>query len=597
VSAPLASDLDHPQTPLLITLALGFVAAFIFGFAATRLRLPVLVGYLLAGIAIGPFSPGLVADTAVAGQLAEIGVILLMFGVGLHFSTDDLLAVRWIAVPGAVGQIVVATAIGAAMAMAWGWSLGGGLVLGLALSVASTVVVLRALEERGAVESANGRIAVAWLVVEDLAMVLTLVLLPALAGLADGHASAAHGADGNVLLLILVTLGKIAAFLALVAVAGPRLVPWILQQAARTGSHELFTLSVLAVALGIAYGSATLFGVSFALGAFCAGVVLSKSELSHRAAEESLPLQHAFAVIFFVSVGMLFDPTVLVRQPIAVLSVLLVIVIGKSIVAFGIVQAMGYPVGTALTVSASLAQIGEFSFILVGLGISLGLMPPEGRDLVLAGALLSVTLNPLTFALIGPLERWVLAHRRLMTRFEPAQVLKLARLQAALDANRSASETAALRPDELVGRWHVFADLDLTRRAELLALFKPRSAVPGERLIRAGDAAGDAFFISAGAVDVSIRGRKIKLGPGDFFGEMALLSGAPRSADVTAIDYCQFLTLAPDDFQAFVARHPDIRARIDHIATEREDMNQRDLASGDSRQPPRTIEGPMTDDR
>ncbi len=571
--------MDH-QTPLLITLALSFVAAFGLGFVATRLRLPALVGYLVAGIVIGPFSPGLAADSGVASQLAEIGVILLMFGVGLHFSTDDLLAVRWIAVPGAVGQIVVATAIGVLMARAWGWSLGAGLVLGLALSVASTVVVLRALEERGAVDSANGRIAIAWLVVEDLAMVLTLVVLPALAGLVGGATSEGHDlTQGRLIVLLAVTLGKIAVFLLLVATAGPRLVPWILQQAARTGSHELFTLAVLAVSLGIAYASASLFGVSFALGAFCAGVVLSKSELSHRAAEESLPLQHAFAVIFFVSVGMLFDPTVIVRQPLEVLSVLLVIMIGKSLVAFAIVQLMGYPVGTALTVSASLAQIGEFSFILAGLGITLGLLPVEGRDLVLAGALLSVTLNPLTFALIGPVERWVHGQRRVMTRFEPAQQLKLARLQALLDTNKSAAAKAALKPDELVSRWPIFADLDPAQRAELLALFKPRSAVPGERLIHAGDQAGEAFFISAGAVEVSVGARKVRLGPGDFFGEMALLSGAPRSADVTAIDYCQFLTLDPLDFHRYLQSHADVGARIDRIASEREAANRQQRAA------------------
>ena len=568
--------MDH-QTPLLITLALGFVAAFLFGFVATRLRLPALVGYLVAGIAIGPFSPGVVADTGVASQLAEIGVILLMFGVGLHFSTDDLLAVRWIAVPGAVGQIVVATGIGALVAHTWGWSLGAGLVLGLALSVASTVVVLRALEERGAVESANGRIAIAWLVVEDLAMVLTLVVLPALAGLAGGAAGVDHAtaADGNLLLLIAVTLGKIALVLALVAIVGPRVVPWILQQAARTGSHELFTLAVLAVSLGIAYASATIFGVSFALGAFCAGVVLSESDLSHRAAEESLPLQHAFAVIFFVSVGMLFDPTIVVRHPIEVASVLLIVLIGKSIVAFAIVQLLGYPVGTALTVSASLAQIGEFSFILAGLGIGLGLLPTEGRDLVLAGALFSVTVNPLAFAVIGPVERWVLAQRRVMTRFEPAQALKLARLQAVLDANKAGAAKAVLKPDELISRWPVFGDLELMERAELLSLFKPRSAVPGERLIRAGDAAGEAFFISVGLVEVSVQGRKITLGPGDFFGEMALLTGEPRSADVTALDYCQFLTLDPRDFQGYLHSHPAIGARIDRIAAERAEANRR----------------------
>jgi len=471
---------------------------------------------------------------------------------------------------------VIATAIGAAVAAAWGWTLAGGLVLGLALSVASTVVVLRALEERGAVTSANGRIAVAWLVVEDLTMVLTLVLLPALARMAGATPAegAAAAADQNLVVLVAVTLGKIAVFLGLVAVLGPRVVPWILQQAARAGSHELFTVAVLAVVLGIAYGSSALFGVSFALGAFCAGVVLSNSELSHRAAEESLPLQHAFAVIFFVSVGMLFDPTIIVRAPVAVLSVLLIILIGKSIVAFAIVQLMGYPVSTALTVSASLAQIGEFSFILGGLGIALGLMPAAGRDLILAGALLSVALNPLAFAATEPIRQWVKGRRRLMSRFEGAQDLGLARLQATLDANRKSSEQAALQPDELVSKWSVFADLDLVKRAELLTLFKPRSAVPGDRLIRAGEAATEVFFISSGAVEVSVRGRRIRLGPGDFFGEMALLSGAPRSADVTAIDYCQLLTLDQRDFQQFVSMYPDLRARLDAVAARRAEMNR-----------------------
>ena len=552
--------------------------AFAFGLVATRLHVPPLVGYLVAGIAIGPSSPGLVGDIAIANQLAEVGVILLMFGVGLHFSTADLLAVKWIAIPGAVGQILVATAIGAGFAVAWGWSLPAGLVLGLALSVASTVVVLRALEERGAVTTANGRIAVAWLVVEDLAMVLTLVLLPALAGMAGtaggGSGAAATAMDGNLLLLIAITLGKIAVFLVLVAYLGPRVVPWILQQAARSGSHELFTLAVLAVSLGIAYGSSALFGVSFALGAFCAGVVLSNTELSHRAAEESLPLQHAFAVIFFVSVGMMFDPTILIREPWAVLGVLFVILLGKSIVAFLIVQVLGYPVSTALMVSASLAQIGEFSFILAALGIALGLMPAAGRDLILAGSLLSLALNPLAFALIRPLERGVRRWRRVM-RFEAAQDLRLARLQAVLDANAKAGEKAAIQPDELVSKWSVFADLDLVKRAELLTLFKPRSAVPGDRLIRAGDAADEVFFISSGHVEVSVGGRRIKLGPGDFFGEMALLTGAPRSADVTAIDYCQLLTLNQRDFRQFVGKYPELRAKLDAIAAERQAMNQR----------------------
>jgi CPA2 family monovalent cation:H+ antiporter-2 len=566
-------SMEH-QATLLFTLATAFVMAFVFGYLAIRLKLPPLVGYLLAGIAIGPFTPGFHANTEIASQLAEIGVILLMFGVGLHFSTADLMAVKWIAIPGAVGQIGIATAIGTAMAMTWGWSLASGLVLGLALSVASTVVVLRALEERRAVESANGRIAIAWLVVEDLAMVLTLVLLPALAGMAGGTGGeAAAQSGGHLAWLIALTLVKIAIFLGIVSYLGPRVVPWILQQAARSGSHELFTLSVLAVSLGIAYGAATLFGISFALGAFCAGVVLSNTELSHRAAEESLPLQHAFAVVFFVSVGMLFDPGILVKHPLEVAAVLFIILLGKSIAAFLIVQGLGYPVGTALTVSASLAQIGEFSFILAGLGITLGIFPAEGRDLILAGALLSLAINPVTFAAVNPVQALLRRRRGLMARVAPAQDLKLARLQVALDANKKAG-AAALPPDELVSRWKVFADLDLAMRAELLSLFKPRSAVPGDRLIRKGDAANEIFFISSGAVEVSVAGRKIKLERGDFFGEMGLLSDAPRNADVTAIDYCQLLTLEKQDFQRFIGRHPELRAKIDRIAAEREAMNR-----------------------
>jgi CPA2 family monovalent cation:H+ antiporter-2 len=566
--------MEHQET-LLFTIATAFVIAFVFGYIASRLKLPVLVGYLLAGIAIGPFTPGFHADTAMASQLAEIGVILLMFGVGLHFSTADLMAVKWIAIPGAVGQIGVATAIGTVIAMSWGWTLAAGLVLGLALSVASTVVVLRALEERSALESANGRIAIAWLVVEDLAMVLTLVLLPALAGLAGGGA-AGHGegaqSGGALALLIAITLVKIAVFLAIVSVAGPRVVPWILQQAARSGSHELFTLSVLAVSLGIAYAAATFFGVSFALGAFCAGVVLSNTELSHRAAEESLPLQHAFAVIFFVSVGMLFDPHILVQRPLEVVAVMLIILLGKSMAAFLIVQAMGYPVNTALTVSASLAQIGEFSFILAGLGISLGIFPTEGRDMILAGALISLAVNPLTFAVVTPLKHVLMRGKGVMARLAPAQDLRLARLQVLLDSNKKMGATA-LPPDELIGRWAVFADLDLVMRAELLTLFKPRTAVPGERLIRKGDKANEVFFISSGEVEVSVSGRKIRLGPGQLFGEMGLLSDAPRNADVTALDYCQLLTLDRAGFQGFIGKHPELRARIDRIAAERQAMN------------------------
>jgi CPA2 family monovalent cation:H+ antiporter-2 len=405
---------------LIATISMAFVVAFFGGFLAQKLRLPPLIGYLLAGVAVGPFTPGFVGDTNLAGQLAEIGVILLMFGVGLHFSIDDLLAVRGIAVPGAIAQITVATAAGVVLALVLGWSIGAGLVLGLALSVASTVVLLRALEQRNALDTVNGRIAVGWLIVEDLAMVLALVLLPALAGPLGGDARglASHLSGDSVLLSVLLTIGKVAVFVALVFLVGTRVVPWMLQQVARTGSRELFTLCVLAIALGIAFGSAELFGVSFALGAFFAGVVLAESDFSHQAAADSLPLQDAFAVLFFVSVGMLFDPSILVRQPLAVLAVVLLIVFGKSIAAFAIVLVRGYPIATALTVSASLAQIGEFSFILAGLGVTLDLLPAAGRDLILAGAILSITLNPLVFAAIEPVLAWLRTRPELVARLE-----------------------------------------------------------------------------------------------------------------------------------------------------------------------------------
>lgn len=391
------------ETALIATVAAGLGLAFVFGFLAARLGLPPLVGYLLAGVAVGPFSPGYVADANLAGQLAEIGVILLMFGVGLHFSFEDLLAARRIALPGAAVQIAAATALGAMVARLWGWSWGAGLVFGLSLSVASTVVLLRALEERGILESADGKIAVGWLIVEDLAMVLALVLLPAIAGPLAGSAVTSGG--GSVLGAVALTLGKVAVFVAFMHVIGRRAVPWLLARVARLGSRELFTLGILAVALGIAVGAAALFGVSFALGAFFAGVVISESDLSHRVAADALPLQDAFAVLFFVSVGMLLDPAVLVRHPLQVFVVLLIVVVGKSAAAFAIVLAFRYPLRTALTISASLAQIGEFSFILVALGLDLKLVPPEARDLVLAGAILSITFNPLVFSSIEPIRR------------------------------------------------------------------------------------------------------------------------------------------------------------------------------------------------
>lgn len=389
-------------TPLLTTLAVGFVLAFVLGAAANRLRVSPLVGYLLAGVLAGPFTPGYVADQALSMEIAELGVILLMFGVGLHFSLKDLLSVKAIAIPGAVAQIGVATLLGMGLAWLMGWPFGSGLVFGLALSVASTVVLLRALEQRRLIDTKRGRIAIGWLIVEDLAMVLALVLLPALAGPLGGTVE--EGADGNVLLAILLTLGKVAAFVAVMVVGGRRLVPWVLERIAATGSRELFTLGVLAIALGIATGSAVVFGVSFALGAFFAGMILNESELSHEAAENSLPLRDAFAVLFFVSVGMLFNPAILIQEPLPVLATFLVIVVGKSVAAYVIVRLFGHSNSRALVIAASLAQIGEFSFILVGLGVTLDLLPEQGRDLVLAGAILSILVNPLLFIAIERLQ-------------------------------------------------------------------------------------------------------------------------------------------------------------------------------------------------
>ncbi|MCG7504964.1 YbaL family putative K(+) efflux transporter [Mesorhizobium retamae] len=402
------------DTPLIATIVVGLGLAFVFGAIANRFRIPPLVGYLLAGILVGPNTPGFVADQGLALELAEIGIILLMFGVGLHFSMKDLLSVRAIALPGAVVQIGFATLLGWGLAWMLGWSLGAGLVFGLALSVASTVVLLRALQERRLVETERGRIAVGWLIVEDLAMVLTLVLLPALAGVLGGVDQAPppgglYGFTANygVWGVVGVTLAKVVAFVVLMLVVGRRVIPWVLHYVAHTGSRELFRLAVLAVALGVAFGAAKLFGVSLALGAFFAGMVMSESELSHRAAEESLPLRDAFSVLFFVSVGMMFDPFSVMQHIWPVLGTLFIIVIGKSLAAFAIVLLFGYPIATALIISASLAQIGEFSFILAELGVGLKLLPEEGRDLILVGAILSIILNPVMFLLVDRLKPWL----------------------------------------------------------------------------------------------------------------------------------------------------------------------------------------------
>jgi len=401
--------MDH-DLPLITTIAAGLGLALVFGFIAARMRLPALVGYLLAGVLIGPFTPGFVADTKIASQLAEIGVMLLMFGVGLHFSLGDLLAVRRIAIPGAIVQMAAATAMGFAASMLWGWSPMASLVFGVSLSVASTVVLLRALESLGALDSFSGRIAVGWLVVEDLAMVLVLVLLPPLAA-----ALSAGGPIGMEALWrdIGITLLQVGLFVALMLLVGRRVFPWLLWQVQKVGSRELFTLCVVAAAVSIAYGATRIFGVSFALGAFFAGMVLRESQFSERAAHETLPLRDAFAVLFFVSVGMLFDPAILLEQPLRVLAVVGIIVLGKSAAAALLVLMLRYPLHTALTVSASLAQIGEFSFILMGLGATLGVLPPEAQSLVVAGALISIAINPIVFRGIEPLQRWLLARSQL----------------------------------------------------------------------------------------------------------------------------------------------------------------------------------------
>ena len=388
------------HTSLIAMLVFGFVLAFGLGALANRLRLSPLVGYLLAGVLAGPFTPGFVGDAELAPQLAEIGVILLMFGVGLHFSLRDLMSVKNIAIPGAVGQIAMATLLGWGLAELMGWRHIEGLIFGFSLATASTVVLLRAMEERRLLDTRRGKIAVGWLIVEDLAAVIALVLIPALAGALDGSEAAS---PAGVAKALAITFGKVAAFVAFMLIVGRRAIPWVLERIAGTGSRELFTLAVLSIAMGVAFGSAELFGVSFALGAFFAGMLLNESEFSHQAAQDSLPMRDAFAVLFFVSVGMLFDPRILVEHPLQVLATTLIIVFGKSIAAYAIVRAFGHPRSTALTISTSLAQIGEFAFIIAGLGLSLKILPKDGHDLVLAGALITIMLNPLLFM---ALDRW-----------------------------------------------------------------------------------------------------------------------------------------------------------------------------------------------
>ncbi|MEN4983331.1 cation:proton antiporter [Acinetobacter modestus] len=392
---------------LIILLAVGFGIALIFGYIAARLRLPPLIGYLVAGIIISPNTPGIVADIHLANQLAELGVMFLMFGVGMHFSLNDLLLVRRIALPGAILQIAVATLLGVAVSMFWGWSFGSALIFGLSLSCASTVVLLKALSDRGLLDSVNGKIAVGWLLVEDLVMVLVLVLLPATAVLLGGHTLAGTDTSQNIWITIGLTLLKVTGFIAFMLIIGKRLIPKIMQLVARLGSRELFTLTVVAAAVSIAYGSYAIFGVSMALGAFFAGMVVKESDFSHRAEEETLSLREIFAILFFVSVGMLFDPKILIEQPLHILAVVAIIMIGKTLAAMALVLFFRYPINTALTVGASLAQIGEFSFILATLGLSLGLLTPDAQNLILAGALFSITLNSFVFSAIEPAQRWI----------------------------------------------------------------------------------------------------------------------------------------------------------------------------------------------
>ena len=392
---------------LIILLAVGFGMALIFGYIAARLRLPPLIGYLVAGIIISPNTPGVVGDMQLANQLAELGVMFLMFGVGMHFSLKDLIQVRRIALPGAILQIAVATLLGIAVSMYWGWSLGSAIVFGLSLSCASTVVLLKALGDRGLLDSVNGKIAVGWLLVEDLVMVVALVLLPATAVLLGGQTLPGTDTSQSIWVTIGITLLKVTGFIAFMLIIGKRLVPMILQLVARLGSRELFTLTVVAAAVSIAYGSYAVFGVSMALGAFFAGMVVKESDFSHRAEEETLPLREIFSILFFVSVGMLFDPAISLAEPLRILAVVAIIMVGKTLAAIALVLFFRYPINTALTVGASLAQIGEFSFILATLGLSLGLLTQDAQNLILAGALFSITLNSFVFSAIEPAQRWI----------------------------------------------------------------------------------------------------------------------------------------------------------------------------------------------
>jgi monovalent cation:H+ antiporter-2, CPA2 family len=487
------------ETPLISMLAVGLVLAFVFGTLARRLRLSPIVGYLVAGVLVGPYTPGFEADVAIAMELSEVGVILLMFGVGLHFSAKDLMEVKAIAIPGALAQVAAGCALGWAFATYMGWPAGHGVVFGLALSVASTVVLLREFEDRRILETGRARLAIGWLIVQDLLMVLALVLLPALAGALGGDDGGKPATIGTITVSLVITLIKLGAFVTLMMVVGGRAIPWLLERAAGIGSRELFTLAVLAIALGVAFGSAKLFGVSFALGAFFAGMLLN-GDLSHRAAADSLPLRDAFAVLFFVSVGMLFDPAILVEEPVSVLATLAIITVGKSIAAYAVLRLYRRPHGTALMLSASLAQIGEFSFILAGLAAALGLLPPEGRDLILAGALLSIVLNPILVALAETGERRAARDEPAATapaHLPAGPALPTAGHAILVGHGRVGGEIARLLRERDVPLLVIEDDADLVRRARAAGLPTLRGNAADQRVLADASPAGAVLAVLA----------------------------------------------------------------------------------------------------
>ena len=491
------------QTSLITLLCLGFVLAFLFGMIAQRLRLSPLAGYLLAGVVTGPFTPGLVVDQALAPQLAEIGVILLMFGVGLHFSLKDLMQVRRVVVPGALLRIGLMTALGWGVGRLFGWDDGTGIVFGLSLSVASTVVLLRTLEDHQLLDSRLGQVTIGWVVVEDIAMVLALVMLPPLANSLNGEQAT------PLLPVIFKTILKVSLFVAFMLVIGRRVIPWILERVAGTGSRELFTLCVLAIAMGVAFGAAAMFGVSFALGAFFAGMLLNESEFSHKAAADSLPLRDAFAVLFFVSIGMLFDPMILVEHPWQVLLTFILIVVVKWLVTWASLRVLGERPGDATLAAASLAQIGEFSFIVIGLAVSLKMMQPDVRDLVLAGALLSIIANPF---LVTPLVGRIKRRRQLAGTSAPSPIADLVDHTIVIGYGRVGQELVRLLSERGVPIALIEEDMDrvIQARGSGIAAVRGNAVLPQVLAIARPEAASLAILaipraLEAGEVIAQLR--------------------------------------------------------------------------------------------